>query len=507
MTTSSKTPAQGAVPDDGDLREEHTAELPVESSPPAEDTAERADKTKAAAPVTRELPAVQLNQQAEQPAEQEREGDSSLSRSSSRLSRPRKTTLAMAITRPPASSTPPAPSDAELPTDDDAPTLRRSHPSAPKAGAAPASAEIADEADEWSIADQPTVYLPPDSIIRSRTTQQEKQQDESADMPDVPDAATHEDDDGEGYAPRPRRPSYPAPPSVRRPAASRPPITPMTPLPPGTARPPYPPRREPRETRLPLNRPNNLHSLNSPNNPNGPRRLASPDGRPMPGTPPTGVPRAALPDPRMERFQRLREGRMAHQEGERAPDEPRHVTEIVRQWWRDLRPNLNNALNYQREARASGVHPIPAHEPTQGSWLGDAFGRLAASARGMTERAQQAMAPQLNRLQELHGHAENAANAFVQKLEGPAVRQQAPLLGPGRIAVFFKQGVTVGQAQALLSASHARPIRLIPRKHGFLALVAPGEEAEISERLRDHPYVRDVAYLEYNEYGEAIPPR
>jgi hypothetical protein len=117
------------------------------------------------------------------------------------------------------------------------------------------------------------------------------------------------------------------------------------------------------------------------------------------------------------------------------------------------------------------------------------------------------MAPKINRLQELHAQAETAASAFVQKLETPAARQQAPLLGPGRIAVFFKQGVTVGQAQSLLGATRARPIRLIPRKHGFLALVAPGSEAEVSARLREHPYVRDVTYLEYNEFGEAIQPR
>jgi hypothetical protein len=210
----------------------------------------------------------------------------------------------------------------------------------------------------------------------------------------------------------------------------------------------------------------------------------------------------------MERLQRLREGRMAHQEGGRSPSEGRPVADIVRQWWRDLRPGLTSALNYQREARASGVHPIPAHEQSPGSKLGDAFGRVAASARGMTGRAQSAMGPQLNRLQVLHQQAENAASAFVQKMETPLNRQQAPFLGPGRIAIFFKPGVTVGQAQSLLGASRARPIRLIPRKHGFLALVPPGSEAEISERLREHPYVRDVAYVEYDEYGDPIrPPR
>lgn len=206
----------------------------------------------------------------------------------------------------------------------------------------------------------------------------------------------------------------------------------------------------------------------------------------------------------MERFQALRQQRLAHDGGERAPNEPPSVATTVRQWWNDLLPNLQNALTYQHEARASGAHPIPAHEPTAATRLGDAFGRLAATARDITERAQAAASPALKRL---HNQAEHAAQALVDRIEGPAARQQAPLLGPGRIAIFFRQGVTVGQAQALLSASHARPIRLIPRKHGFLTLVTPGMEAEIGERLREHPYVRDVTYLEYDQYGQTIEPR
>jgi hypothetical protein len=85
------------------------------------------------------------------------------------------------------------------------------------------------------------------------------------------------------------------------------------------------------------------------------------------------------------------------------------------------------------------------------------------------------------------------------------VRQQAPFLGPGRIAVLFRPGVTVGQAQRLLLTAQARPLRLIPRKHGFLALVRPGSEEEIAERLRQHPYVRDVIYIEYDETDEMEP--
>jgi hypothetical protein len=205
----------------------------------------------------------------------------------------------------------------------------------------------------------------------------------------------------------------------------------------------------------------------------------------------------------MERFQELRRQRVAHDDGERDPGDARPVAEMVRQWWSDLRPDLSRALSHQREARASGSYPIPAHEPVPTSRLGDAFGRLAASARELTGRAQAVAAPRLRRL---HDQAEHATKKLVDRIEGTTINQQAPFLGPGRIAIFFKQGVTVGQAQRLLAASHARPIRLVPRKHGFLALVPPGSEAAISERLREHPYVRDVAYLEYDEDGEPVSP-
>ena len=315
--------------------------------------------------------------------------------------------------------------------------------------------EIEGEVDEWAVADQPTVYLVPQPQTPSRPAYLET---------------------GENQA-WPARPTPPPPTRPRAPEQQRSPL-PQTPRPPAGSRPDSPLARQ--------------------------QRLASPAGRPMPGTPPIGVPRAALPDPRMSRFQTLRQQRLAHEGGERAPSEPPSVASAVRQWWSDLLPNLEHALTYQREARASGLHPIPAYEPTPVSRLGDAFGRLAATARDLTGRAQAAASPTLKRL---HNQAEQAAQAIVDKIEGPTARQQAPLLGPGRVAVFFRQGVTIGQAQALLSASHARPIRLIPRKHGFLTLVTPGMEAEIGERLREHPYVRDVAYLQYDDYGHAIEPR
>lgn len=231
----------------------------------------------------------------------------------------------------------------------------------------------------------------------------------------------------------------------------------------------------------------------------GQRRLASPTGRPMPGTPPRGMPRAGAPDARMERLQELHRRRDAADQGEYDPDADRHVTDRVRQWWGDLRPGLKQALDYQHEARASGVHPIPAYEPAPTSRLGDVFGRLTASARGLTERAQSAAAPALRRI---HDQAEQAAQAIVGRFEGDPARQQAPFLGPGRIAVFFRSGVSVGQAQRLLSSLDARPLRIIPRKHGFLAYVLPGTEEQVSRRLRVHPYIRDVVFMPTDDYGD-----
>ncbi|HEX8733298.1 MAG TPA: hypothetical protein VF725_14715 [Ktedonobacterales bacterium] len=234
------------------------------------------------------------------------------------------------------------------------------------------------------------------------------------------------------------------------------------------------------------------------------QRLAAPDGRVAPPAP-SASQAGAQPDPRMERFQELR--RQRFEQGDDVGAEPKPMGDVVKQWWSDLRPNLSRALSYQREARASGMHPIPAYVATPATRLGDAFGRIAASAMDLTDRAQQAAAPAIKRIQDGMGQAAQVAQHLISRFEGDSVRQQAPLLGPGRIAVFFRQGVTVGQAQRLLAASAARPMRLIPRKHGFLARVESGKEAEVCERLRQHPYVRDVAYLEFNEYGEPIGGR
>jgi hypothetical protein len=227
----------------------------------------------------------------------------------------------------------------------------------------------------------------------------------------------------------------------------------------------------------------------------GQQRFASPNGRPMPGEPPAGIPPSAYQDPRSERLRELHRRRDAKEHGQDDPSEDRQVTERVRQWWSDLRPGLRDALEYQHEARASGVHPIPAYEPASSSRLGDVFGRLTASARGLTERARPAF-------ERLHDQAEHAAQAIVGRFEPDPARQQAPFLGPGRIAIFFRSGVSVGQAQRLLSSNEARPLRIIPRKHGFLAYVLPGTEEKVSSRLRIHPYVRDVVFMSINEYGD-----
>ena len=144
------------------------------------------------------------------------------------------------------------------------------------------------------------------------------------------------------------------------------------------------------------------------------------------------------------------------------------MTERVRQWWGDLRPGLKKALEYQHEARASGFARFPPmnqrnqrnQRTSPSSRLGDVFGRLTASARGLTERVQSATAPTFRRV---HDQAEHTAQAIVGRFETDPIRQQAPFLGPGRVAVFFRSGVSVGQAQRLLSSNEARPLRIIPR--------------------------------------------
>ncbi|MGE5333752.1 MAG: hypothetical protein ACM3N4_03555 [Nitrososphaerota archaeon] len=353
------------------------------------------------------------------------------------LERPRKNTLA-SITRPRGGTNP---QGAPLPT-----PPAPANPSSPMYG----GDDIPDETEgdggderEWAIADQPTVALSPGSVLDA--------------------SARFLNTDGPANWPPRNDPELPLPGSLPEAAASL--------------------RRRaiPRTDRTGL------------------RRYASPAGQEMPDTPPRGMPRTTVPDPRMERYQELHRRLEASGQGEYDPDANRHVSDRVRKWWSDLRPGLKEALEYQHEARASGVLPIPAYEPAPSSRLGDVFGRLAASARGLTGRAQSAAAPALKRL---HNQAEHAAQAIVGRFEGDPARQQAPFLGPGRIAVFFRSGVSVGQAQRLLSSNDARPLRIIPRKHGFLAYVLPGTEEQVSRRLKVHPYIRDVVFMPTDAYGD-----
>lgn len=330
----------------------------------------------------------------------------------------------------------------------------------PMLAAEPApSSDIVDEVDmEWAMADQPTLQMAPRSPNPARPLR----------------PAYLETGEQPVWPPRPTPPSNP----VLRAGDGSP-----TPL-----------LSEDR-TPTPIPRPATLRAAIRP--PSTAGRLPSPTGRqPVVNSP------AAYSNPRLRRFQELREQREAHTAGKNAPGDMPPVAQLVRQWWNDLLPGLQTALQYQHEARASGVYPIPAHEPTVAARLGDAFGRLTAAVRDLSERAQSAAGPTLNRL---HDRAEQAAQVLVNRIEGSPERQQAPLLGPGRLAVFFRPGVTMRDAQQLLLTSRARPLRLIPRRHGFLALVPPGRESEVGSQLRVHPFVRDVVYLEYDEDHYPLP--
>ena len=380
--------------------------------------------------------------------------------------RTRYNTLAGAFNRSRASASDPAAPTGRAPTSSE-PLPPPSWTPPPSHTAAPtdpdAYEDILDEVgddDEWSLADQPTVQWTPQQI---QQMQQLK-----------PD-----------FSPTGEQPSWPPRPGIAD-------VAPESDASHHDWRVGLPPRPQPP---FPLDGAPRTGAI-------GPR-LAAPDGRVAP-PPPSASVAGAQPDPRMSRFQELRGQRVAHGQGERADGEPSPVAASMRQWWNDVLPVVQKSLHIQREARASGMHPIPAYEATAVSRMGDAFGRLAASARELSDRAQQAAAPTIKRL---HDQVEQAAQGIISRFEGDPVRQQAPLLGPGRIAIFFRQGVSVGQAQRLLAASAARPMRLIPRKHGFLARVQQGKEAEVCERLRQHPYVSDVVYLEFNEYGEPVGGR
>lgn len=325
---------------------------------------------------------------------------------------------------------------------------------------------ILDEVDsEWSLADQPTVQMAPQILAQV--------------MPPTPPAFTPPAPRAEPLTPRPafletgEQDVWPPRPT---------PLPMPTPAPAAAAEAPHP---------TPIPRPV-VRSL-----PTG-ARIPSPTGRP----PLQGQP-AAYSSPRMRRLVELRLQRDAHHEGQRGPTDNPPVAQLVRQWWSDLLPGLATALDHQHEARESGMYPIPAHVNTPTSALGDAFGRLTSVVRDLGGKAQAAAGPALNRIHEFHEKAEHAAQAMVDKIEGSPVRQQGPLLGPGRLAVFFEQGVTVGQAQRLLMTNQARPMRLIPRRHGFLALVQPGRESAVGAQLKQHPYVRDVVFMEYGANAQA----
>jgi hypothetical protein len=387
------------------------------------------------------------------------------------LSRPKFNTLAGAFSR--SRSTPPTDQATPMePPTPPAPDLVSSDTYAGDVFGGDEVAEsdgLADETDpegEWALADQPTVHL----------TQEELQ----ALKPSFLDTSERP----ASWPPRPAEASV-APELLERSAHAA-----QNPTPPPPAAAPQP-QADPRDWRAGLPpRPQPPFDLSAGRPAPLSERLAAPDGRPMRAP----DPESGAPDYRMERFQELRRHRTAHEHGDEATDDVTPVAEAVRQWWHDLRPGVGDALEFQREARESGTHPLPAFAPPPPtSRLGDAFGKLAASARGVSERAQQVAGPALKRI---HDQVEHAAQGFIDRFEP---RQQAPFLGPGRIAVFFRRGVTVGQAQRLLAASSARPMRLIPRKHGILAQVMPGNESEVSDRLRQHPYVDDVVYMEYGE--------
>lgn len=335
---------------------------------------------------------------------------------------------------------------------------------------------IADEVDpDWAVADQPTVQFTPASVLRKTDRPAFLETGEQAVWPPRP-----------GPASTPivgiERPS--TPPSQPAPAPAT--DTPARPF--SATRPRTLGQVQPAPIPRPISRPASYGA-----------RLASPTGRLS-----LGSTDSAYSDPRMRRLVELRLQRDAHSEGHRGPADNVPVAQMVRQWWSDLLPGLAQALDHMHEARESGAYPIPAHEPAATGRMGDAFGRLSRAARDLGGRAQAAAAPAFTRL---HDRAEHAAQNLVDKFDGPPARQQAPLLGPGRVAVFFEQGVSVVQAQRLLTANRARPMRLIPRRHGFLALVQPGQEPAVGENLRQHPYVRDVVYLEYDDKGDPLPPR
>jgi hypothetical protein len=229
--------------------------------------------------------------------------------------------------------------------------------------------------------------------------------------------------------------------------------------------------------------------------------LPQPIARPRPPQSwPTPPPHRAPPlhDPETE-FARLRAERLAREDGQAQPDE-HAITKTLQQWWRDLRPGIDRVLG---RAHRGGARAVSFHTSTQlpavrmrsfDSDQAPAVQRLSETARQIGTRAQTAAMPALTKL---HGRAERAAQALVDKIDerlGGRPPLQHVLLGPGRMIVAFASHVSIRDAQLVITSVQGRALRRLVGYNAYLVLVPPGREAIYAERLHVYPEVTGVHF-------------
>ncbi len=265
-----------------------------------------------------------------------------------------------------------------------------------------------------------------------------------------------------------------------------------------------------------------------------PRRSAlspppgSPTSRPKPVRPPTtpltdptSSPRAPWPRPPQPfnpsivqhgqhvadpvgDFARLREQRLSHRLP--APDNEPHVTAFtthLRDFWRSIKPGLDRVLGRSHRAGVRGVRSTSSQTSAQMPAISlksldedapSAPSRRSSSARELGSEAHDAALPALVKL---HSRAERAAQRLVDRIDasmGAAPPMQHVLIGPGRIVVTFAPGVSIRNAQYVISMVSARPLRRIIGYNAYLVLVPPGREARYADRFRSYHEVIGVHF-------------
>jgi hypothetical protein len=208
-----------------------------------------------------------------------------------------------------------------------------------------------------------------------------------------------------------------------------------------------------------------------------------------------------LYDPESE-FARLRAERLAREDGQAQPDE-HTIAKTLQQWWNDLRPGIDRVLGRAHRGGSRGARSVSFHTSTQlpavrirpfDSDQVPAVQRLSETARQIGTRAQTAAMPALTKM---HGRAERAAQALVDKIDerlGGRPPLQHVLLGPGRMIVAFASHISIRDAQLVITSVQGRALRRLVGYNAYLVLVPPGREAIYAERLHVYPEVTGVHF-------------